>query len=193
MAEIRRNKFSYDRNYYENMKKIPVEGTAARAYDEDVEDFPDEYTEEYTEADFEGTSPKKRRVEVHPARRPRTQVKPQAEVKLKKRYSFDLVLVTALLAMIVFLVGSCYRYIALREEVIQASKKIVAAKTELEDVNNLNSAFMKRLDVETDRNYIYSVAVSKLNMIYPKENNTVYYERPDEGYVRQYKAIPASN
>ena len=41
-----------------------------------------------------------------------------------------------------------------------------------------------------DRNYIYAVAVEKLGMRYPKENDIVYYEKSDEGYVRQYHDIP---
>ncbi|MBR4776917.1 MAG: hypothetical protein IK007_04810, partial [Lachnospiraceae bacterium] len=81
-------------------------------------------------------------------------------------------------------------YIEVRADIIQANKKISAAQNELKDIQNKNNALMGKLDVEMDRNYIYAVAVEKLGMRYPKENDIVYYEKSDEGYVRQYHDIP---
>jgi hypothetical protein len=46
------------------------------------------------------------------------------------------------------------------------------------------------LDTEISRNYIYTVAVAKLGMVYPDNNQVVYYEPAEEGYVRQLSAIP---
>ena len=193
MAEGRRNKFTYDRNYYENMRKAPVEGSTAKKYDavEYEEDFFEDeevFTEEYTEYDFEGTSPRKRRtagtrVYGVPAGR--------VKEKVERQYNFNALFVLAMAVLLVSLVVASYNYIETRAEVIQANKRINSAKTELKDIQNVNEALMKQLDVETDRNYIYTVAVSKLGMIYPKENNTIYYDKPAEGYVRQYKNIPA--
>ena len=64
MAEIRKNKFTSDRNYYENMDKVHVAGTAAKdlnamEYEEDFFENGEAFDEEYSEYDFE-TSPKKR-------------------------------------------------------------------------------------------------------------------------------------
>lgn len=194
MAEIKRNKFSYDRSYYENGRRVPVEGTSAKAYDvkeEIVEDFfedPDLFSEEYTEVDFESTSPKKIRHE-----RERVEVVPgvKKKEKVKRKYKFSLFSILTLAGLLIFLVGACYRYIEVRAELIQADKKVAAAKNELKDIQNINASLRNQLDVETDRNYIYTIAVSKLNMVYPKEADTIYYEKPNEGYVRQYQEIPA--
>ena len=195
MAEARRNKFSYDRNYYEHTGSAPVKETAYDLHDEteyEVDFLEDGsiFEEEYTELDFEGTSPKVRRVRVNPIK----SVPGQREVtkeKVKRNYNFSFLTIMMLAVSVVALVGASYRYIETRAEVIQANKRITAAKTELKDIQNINSTLKSQLDVETDRNYIYTVAVSKLKMIYPKENDTVYYEKPEEGYVRQYKEIPA--
>lgn len=195
MAEARRNKFSYDRNYYEHTGSAPVKETAYDLHDEteyEVDFLEDGsiFEEEYTELDFEGTSPKVRRVRVNPIK----SVPGQREVtkeKVKRKYNFSFLTIMMLAVSLVALVGASYRYIETRAEVIQANKRITAAKTELKDIQNINSTLKSQLDVETDRNYIYTVAVSKLKMIYPKENDTVYYEKPEEGYVRQYKEIPA--
>ncbi|MBR4343828.1 MAG: hypothetical protein IKP88_14225 [Lachnospiraceae bacterium] len=195
MAEARRNKFSYDRNYYEHTGSAPVKETAYDLHDEteyEVDFLEDGsiFEEEYTELDFEGTSPKVRRVRVNPIK----SVPGQREVtkeKVKRKYNFSFLTIMMLAVSLVALVGASYRYIETRAEVIQANKRITAAKTELKDIQNINSTLKSQLDVETDRNYIYTFAVSKLKMIYPKENDTVYYEKPEEGYVRQYKEIPA--
>ena len=56
MAENRRNRFSFDRNYYENYNRGVVEGSAARKaeveYEEDFYDDTQLFTEEYSEEDF---------------------------------------------------------------------------------------------------------------------------------------------
>ena len=192
MAEERRNKFTYDRNYYENMRKTPVEGSTARKYDaaEYEEDFFEDeeaFAEEYTERDFESTSPRRRR-----AAATRIYEAPEVRVKekIERQYNFNKIFVLAMAVLLVSLVVASYNYIETRAEVIQANKRINSAQTELKDIQNINEALKRQLDVETDRNYIYTVAVSKLGMIYPKENNTVYYDNPAEGYVRQYTNIP---
>ena len=194
MAEMRRNKFSYDRSYYENGGNHTVEGSSAKAYDvameyqEDFLDDPELFSEEYTEADFESTSPRKVRREQQ-----RVEVAPRRKVKekVKRKYNFNALTIMMVVFSLVLLVGSCYMYIEARAEVIQADKRVAAAKSELKDIQNINDSLRSQLDVETDRNYIYTVAVSKLNMVYPKEADKIVYEKPTDGYVKQYQEIPA--
>ena len=192
MAEIRKNKFTYDRNYYENMDKVHVAGTAARdlnaiEYEEDFFENGEAFDEEYSEYDFE-TSPKKREtvkpeIYTEPRRGSRKE-------KVKVFYKFRLFTLLMTVVSLGALVLASYRYIEVRAEITQANKKIEVAKTELKDIQNKNSALMSQLDVEMDRNYIYAMAVGKLGMKYPKENDIIYYTKADEGYVRQYHDIP---
>ena len=195
MAEAKRNKFTYDRNYYENLSRGPVEGSVAKQYDvkeEYEEDFFEDselFTEEYSEYDFETTSPRK--IERERVRETERFVETRSKVKLKKKYNFGFIELLMLIIALGALVRACYGYIEARADIIQANKRITSAKQELKDIQNINNSLMGQLDVEVDRNYIYTVAVSKLNMIYPKENNTIYYEKPEDGYVRQYHEIPA--
>ena len=196
MAESRRNKYSYDRNYYETIRKAPTEGSAARSLDieeieEDFSEDPEVSYEEYTEKDFETTSPRKKKREYRPVEHTAPRTKQQTKVKVKVKYNFGFVSIMMILISLVALTVACYRYIEARADITQANKKIAAAKNELQDIKNINMSLTSRLDVEADRNYIYTVAVSKLNMVYPKENNTIYYEKPVQGYVRQYQEIPA--
>lgn len=192
MAEMRKNKFSYDRNYYENVRTGQVEGSAAKKmdvaleYEEDFYEDPALFTEEYTERDFESTSPRKRQEKIRNIQ----QEAPYERVKVKKKYNFGFIELLMLVVALVAVVNAVYGYIETKASITQANKTIQAAKQELTDIQNKNEALVRNLDVETDRNYIYTVAVSKLNMIYPKENDTVYYEAPTAGYVRQYHDIP---
>ena len=191
MAELRKNKFTYDRSYYENMDKVHVAGTAAKdlntiEYEEDFFENGEAFDEEYSEYDFE-TSPKKRETA-----KPVVYTEPRRAVKEKVKVLYKFRLFTLLMTVISLgaLVLESYRYIEVRAEITQANKKIEVAKTELKDIQNKNSALMSQLDVEMDRNYIYAMAVGKLGMKYPKENDIIYYTKADEGYVRQYHEIP---
>ena len=191
MAEIRKNKFTYDRNYYENMDKVHVAGTAAKdlnamEYEEDFFENGEAFDEEYSEYDFE-TSPKKRETV-----KPEIYTEPHRGKKEKVKVLYKFRLFTLLMTVVSLgaLVLASYRYIEVRAEITQANKKIEVAKTELKDIQNKNSALMSQLDVEMDRNYIYAMAVGKLGMKYPKENDIIYYTKADEGYVRQYHDIP---
>lgn len=194
MAEMRRNKFSYDRNYYENVRTGQVVGSVAKKidaveeYEEDFFDDSELFTEEYSEKDFESTSPRKRQEWIRNAQ---PVAVPNERVKIKKKYNFGFIELLMLVVALFAVVHAVYGYIETKAAITQANKTIQAAKQELTDIQNKNEALVRNLDVETDRNYIYTVAVSKLNMIYPKENDTVYYEAPTAGYVRQYHDIPA--
>ena len=193
MAEMRKNKFSYDRNYYENVRTAQVVGLAAKKldtqeeYEEDFFEDSELFTEEYSEHDFETTSPRKK---AEPIRDIRPSARPNERVKIKKKYNFGFIELLMLVVALVAVVHAVYGYIETKAAITQANKNIQAAKQELTDIQNKNEALIRNLDVETDRNYIYTVAVSKLNMIYPKENDTIYYETPSDGYVRQYHEIP---
>lgn len=193
MAEMRKNKFSYDRNYYENVRTGQIVGSTAKKldaqeeYEEDFFEDSELFTEEYSERDFESTSPRKK---TEPIRDIRPSVRTDERVKIKKKYNFGFIELLMLVVALVAVVHAVYGYIEKKAAITQANKTIQAAKQELNDIQNKNEALIRNLDVETDRNYIYTVAVSKLNMIYPKENNTIYYETPSDGYVRQYHDIP---
>ena len=193
MAEMRKNKFSYDRNYYENVRTAQEVGSAAKKldaqeeYEEDFFEDSELFTEEYSEHDFESTSPRKK---AEPIRDIRPSARPNERVKIKKKYNFGFIELLMLVVALVAVVHAVYGYIETKAAITQANKNIQAAKQELTDIQNKNEALIRNLDVETDRNYIYTVAVSKLNMIYPMENDTIYYETPSDGYVRQYHEIP---
>ena len=41
-----------------------------------------------------------------------------------------------------------------------------------------------------DLDYVYSIAVNELGMVYPNNNEVITFEAADDSYVRQYADIP---
>lgn len=188
MATGRQNKFAYDRRYYESRYSSAVEGNAARQlaeeeYEEEYYTDEELYDEEYEEEDFYGVAP-----ETTPQQQ--NEAETGRRVVIKKKYNFNFITTVMLVIAVCALLYNAYQYLAVQSQINVMTKQLSVAKAELEDVTAINASLKNRLDVDVDRNMIYSLAVSKFNMQYPNENQTVYYEKPDSGYVRQYQKIP---
>ena len=41
-----------------------------------------------------------------------------------------------------------------------------------------------------DLKHIYEVATGELGMVYPSDDQILYYDKTESGYVRQYEDIP---
>lgn len=185
----RKNKFSYNRNYYEQRYASAIEGNAARQLETEFEEeyySDEEFDEEYEAEDFYGVAP-----EYAPQTRPEQEY--EYNIKIKRKYNIRLVSAMILVLSVCALLYSSVKYLELHSVINQKEHQVTAAKTELNDLLSLNESLKTKLDVEVDRNYIYSVAVSRFNMQYPNSNQTVYYEKPDGGHVRQYQNIPGIN
>lgn len=191
MAErTTKNKFAYDRKYYEKKYSNAWDGNAARELEEDAEEvyYSDEeiYDEEYVAEDFYGITP-----EYEQEYEQEYEVQP--EVRVKTRYNINPVAFIMMCITIIALMKGTYSYINLQSQINLKTKAVAAAKVELDDARAINASLETKLDAAVDRNMIYSVAVEKLNMKYPNENQTVYYEKAESGYVRQYMSIPTAN
>ena len=170
--EQRKNKFAYDKEYYESRYYV-VDGNAARqlyAY-ENVAVEEEEYV---------GLQPEKQQDNT-PVREPK--------VRVKRHIKLNLMPVTMLLVAMSALVFLAFKYLDVKSDISQMDKKITVAKNNLADVNALNASLESELDVTVDRDYVYSVAVGRLGMVYPNDNQIVYYKTSAEGYVRQYSII----
>jgi len=182
----RSNKFSYNRNYYEQRYTTAVDGNTARQLEEEYEEeyySDEEFDEEYAAEDFYGVAP-----EYAPQTRPAQA--PSYEVKIKRKYNFNFAYIAMLLLSVGALLFASIKYLEVHSQINQKEHQLASAKTELNDLLSLNASLKTKLDVEVDRNYIYSVAVSRFHMQYPDSNQTVYYEKPTSGHVRQYQNIP---
>ena len=187
------NKYAYNRNYYSNLNRgNAFNGNAARQ----LAVVPDEYDEEEelmydAEPAYEYPEREERRT-VRPERRNdrgRETVK-EPGTRVKYRVKVGLLPVMVFAVAIAALLSSAFGYLEVQSKINQAEKQIRIAETKLADVEALNESLSSALDTEISRNYIYTVAVAKLGMVYPDNNQVVYYEPAEEGYVRQHSAIP---
>ena len=190
------NKYAYNRNYYNNLNRgNSFNGNAARQ----LVVVPDEYEEDEelmynAEPEYEYPEREERRRgrAARPERRRdygRETVK-EPKTRVRYRVKVGLLPVMVFAVAIAALLSSAFGYLEVQSKINQADKQIRIAQAKLDDVEALNASLSSALDTEIDRNYIYTVAVAKLGMVYPDNNQVVYYEPAEEGYVRQLAAIP---
>lgn len=184
-----RNKYAFDREYYENLaKNVSYDGNAARkldvapleedlwedeeayAYEEsaDIEEYKEEETESYEETVQE------------------TQKNTGKARKTKYVVRFNLFKVAVIAGLFGVLTGSAVYMLRLQSDLVQTNKMIASAEAVLADAEALNCSLRTKLDTNLDRNYIYNVAVGRLGMVYPDNNKIATYEVADPDYVRQY-------
>ncbi len=100
---------------------------------------------------------------------------------------FGMLLLTA---AIVLTVVCCVDYLKLTAEENRLDKTITALQTELALMVDSNEAKLEQLTQDIDMDEIYQKAVAELGMVFPNQNEIIYYEQPDTSYVRQYADIP---
>lgn len=185
-------KYAFDRNYYVSRAQGAYNGSAARKIDE-YDEFDEEYDEfaEFVEPETEYEE--EEIVVKTPARRRSQDVIIEKQPEIRERYrikndTFAAVIFTIAIAMILI---CSFKYLEVLSDITETDKMITKAEMKLDDVRALNESLSSSLDVEIDRDYIYTVAVAKLGMVYPNQNQVISYEPVYEGYVRQASTIPA--
>lgn len=184
------NKYSFDAKYYESLYRKAYNGNSAKKLDV-LDDYIDNYEEDEEDLDELGVGESdyaepSQHYEKHPERKSEKEPK----VKVRRKADIDIFYMITMLTALVILLASAFKMLETKSDLTQADKKIAIAKSELKDVNALNESLKATLDTQMDRNYIYSVAVGKLGMVYPNNNKVLYYEPSDGGYVRQFSVIP---
>ena len=214
-----RNRFAFDRDYYNRIGAQLVSGSSARKLASEPESEADleeyltaTYAPEYKTTFKKSVAVKHEKTQAHrPARTERTvgntvkaeplrklrpvetpseQTGVTAEPKTRFLIRINWLRVVIISALIVVVVQSALNLLSVKSDVNRNEKEISQAKITLEDVNSYNESLLGQLDISYDRNYIYNVAVGRLGMVYPKDNAVVYYKAADTGHVIQYRDIP---
>ncbi len=174
------SKYAYDKHYYESLYKQTFNGNAVRKLDAEEEEALydiDTYEEDYAQPS------------QHYEKYTETAVKSEPVVKTHRKIDINIVYTITMIAAVCVLLVSAFRMLETKSDITQTEKKIAIAKNELADVNALNESLKASLDTQLDRNYIYSVAVGKLGMVYPNNNKVIGYESAGSGHVRQLSLI----
>ncbi len=123
--------------------------------------------------------------------RPRIVERPQQQPKRAVGIGADIFAMVLLGATICATLYMCISYLMVQSDITQLNKSIAALEKEITSAAKENDAVEAVLENEiTDLEYIYQMAVGVLGMVYPNNNEVVYYDQGNSGYFRQYQDIP---
>ncbi len=148
----------------------------------------------YTNAGYENGSAARKlqpQWEQEEIRGPRRVEQPQAQPKVKIGQGIDFVSALFLMCAIVATLFVCVNYLKVQSDVVQLNKSISTLEKEITGLEKENDALAAVLENEKyDLETVYQMAVGVLGMVYPNNNEIIYYNNESEGYFRQYQDIP---
>ncbi len=128
-----------------------------------------------------------------PLRRPKQRSEEQPKPLFSFRRGIDFLAMATLLAALGITLLVVIQYLSVSAKIIELDKSITNLTAEYEALHDANQNRLADIASEVDLNEVYEIAVGKLGMVYPKDNQIITYDYEGEGYVRQYSAIPAAS
>ncbi len=124
-------------------------------------------------------------------RRPRRVEQPEVQPKVKIGQGIDLISAMLLICAIAATLFVCVNYLKVQSDVVQLNKSISTLEKQISGLEKENNALASVLENEKyDLETVYQMAVGILGMVYPNNNEIIYYNNESEGYFRQYQDIP---
>ena len=124
-------------------------------------------------------------------RRPRRVEQPEVQPKVKIGQGIDLISAMLLICAIAATLLVCVNYLKVQSDVVQLNKSISTLEKQISGLEKENNALASVLENEKyDLETVYQMAVGILGMVYPNNNEIIYYNNESEGYFRQYQDIP---
>lgn len=139
---------------------------------------------------YEPQQEPKREPQRAPRRAPRQEERIEQNPAFGYRRSIDFTAVVMLLAAFGIVAFFLVQYLSVAAKNMELDKQINQLTEEYSTLCNDNRNRMESIVDEMDLNEVYELAVGKLGMVYPKDNQVIGYAYQGEGYVRQYAAIP---
>ena len=130
-----------------------------------------------------------------PAAQPRQlsrYLKSDSEVTLEKAKSMGRGFVVFLAVVSVAVLFCCVNYLQLKSELTGKIKTVASLETELSQIKEDNNAYESQVTSDVDLNTIKKLAIGRLGMNYPKDDQKKTYTMPSNSYVRQYQEVPES-
>ena len=126
-----------------------------------------------------------------PAAQPR-QLSREAQRNREKAKSMGRGFVVFLAAVSVAVLFCCVNYLQLKSELTGKIKTVASLETELSQIKEDNNAYESQVTSDVDLNTIKKLAIGRLVMNYPKDDQKKTYTMPSNSYVRQYQEVPES-
>lgn len=116
----------------------------------------------------------------------------EAKVKPRVGRGIDFFSMLFLATAIAATLFCCIVYLQTQADIVQLKKEIGKLEMDLEEASVENEGFALSLEASApDLDFIYNTAVGSLGMVYPNNNEVIFYSSDDEGYYRQYGDIPS--
>ncbi len=200
--ETRRNPYRYDPAYYVQGSTVRKQKQSGAAAEESPAREPDRRGRSlYGRAQSPARRNTERRefVQGRPVRQPARRTQPQVrEVQQPQKglislgrgvNFFGVLLLFGALFATVFV---CIDYLQLQDESSRLDKSVAALESELKLLVDANNAKENLLTTDIDLERIYQTAVGELGMVFPNNNEVLYYDSANLSYVRQFSDIPAA-
>ena len=126
-----------------------------------------------------------------PAAQPR-QLSREAQRNREKAKSMGRGFVLFLAVVSVAVLFCCVNYLQLKSDLTGKMKTVAALETELSQVKEDNNAYESQVTSDVDLNTIKKLAIGRLGMNYPTDDQKKTYSMPSNSYVRQYQEVPES-
>lgn len=105
-----------------------------------------------------------------------------------KRMNRGYVVFLAAISVVALLM--CVEYLRLKSQITTQIKEIAADESELSQLKADNDALYNSVMASVDLEYIKNVAMNRLGMNYPDEDQLYQFNTAGNSYVRQYKNVP---
>lgn len=91
---------------------------------------------------------------------------------------------------VILTVGVCTCYIQLQSDISSRMRNIASLETQILDLQMENDAAMKRIETSVNLDEIKETAMNEMGMVYPGEEQIVYFTVDMDDYMNQYQDIP---
>ena len=122
----------------------------------------------------------------------RQQLSKEAQRNREKAKSMGRGFVVFLAVVSVAVLFCCVNYLQLKSELTGKIKTVASLETELSQIKEDNNAYESQVTSDVDLNTIKKLAIGRLGMNYPKDDQKKTYTMPSNSYVRQYQEVPES-
>lgn len=86
----------------------------------------------------------------------------------------------------------CINFLQLKSQITGKMKNVAALESELTQLREDNDAYYSQVTSNVDLRSVKKIAIGRLGMRYPTEEQTITYTTEGGSYVRQYQDIPDS-
>lgn len=161
-------------------RNIYVEGSAARR----LAEVP---AREY----YPARQPQRKRPqEQEHSPRPSRQVSHEAQKNRAKAMSMNGGFVVFLAVVSAAILFFCINYIQLKSQITSSMKNVAVLESELSQLKEDNDAYYSQVTSNIDLSRIKKIAMSRLDMKYPSDDQIMTYTTAASSYVRQYQDVP---